>query len=82
MTKALTTSRTPAVPLANQAYAMANPMQWNDYSEHVWGLAASDSPDYNARGARRPSMMTAPLRPQHQAARSTPPQIVASLRYM
>lgn len=53
--------------LAQQAYAIANPGDWNDYGEQVWGLTASDGPgtvsgldhkgrvrqfqDYKARGA-------------------------------
>jgi hypothetical protein len=53
--------------LAQQAYAVRNPMGWNDYGAHVWGLTACDGPgmiqgpdhqgrqrqywDYRARGA-------------------------------
>jgi hypothetical protein len=38
--------------LANRAYAIANPLGWDDYSNNVWGLTASDIPkSYLARGA-------------------------------
>jgi hypothetical protein len=38
--------------LANRAYAIANPLGWEDYGENVWGLTASDIPEsYSARGA-------------------------------
>jgi hypothetical protein len=38
--------------LANRAYAIANPLGWDDYGENVWGLTASDIPaSYSARGA-------------------------------
>ena len=30
--------------LAQREYAIANPMQWKDYGENVWGLTASDGP--------------------------------------
>ena len=30
--------------LSQQAYAMDNPMGWNDYGEMIWGLTASDGP--------------------------------------
>ncbi|HTE40594.1 MAG TPA: glucoamylase family protein [Steroidobacteraceae bacterium] len=30
--------------LAQQAYAIANPMGWKDYSAEIWGLTASDGP--------------------------------------
>lgn len=51
---------------AQRAYAIENPMQWQDYGENVWGLTASDGPQrtmqeyngeqrefrhYSARGA-------------------------------
>ena len=51
---------------AQRAYAIENPMQWDDYGENVWGLTASDGPQrttqqfkdeqrefrhYSARGA-------------------------------
>jgi hypothetical protein len=29
---------------ANRAYCSANPMRWNGYSDHVWGLTACDGP--------------------------------------
>lgn len=54
--------------LAQQAYAVQNPMGWNDYDAKVWGLTACDGPgmvkgpdhlgrqrqfyDYRARGPR------------------------------
>ena len=71
--------------LANQAYAVANPKQWDDYSEHVWGLTASDSPtDYNARGAP-PALnddgTITPTAPGGSFA-FTPLKSLASLRYM
>ena len=52
--------------LAQREYAIANPMQWKDYGENVWGLTAGDGPQnttqeykgeqrqfrhYSARGA-------------------------------
>ena len=52
--------------LAQREYAIANPMQWQDYGENVWGLTAGDGPQntiqeykgeqrefrhYSARGA-------------------------------
>ena len=30
--------------LAQREYAIANPMQWKEYGENVWGLTASDGP--------------------------------------
>jgi hypothetical protein len=30
--------------VAQRRYAIANPMNWNDYGENVWGLSASDGP--------------------------------------
>lgn len=30
--------------LANRAYCIANPMQWNGYAENLWGLSACDGP--------------------------------------
>ncbi len=30
--------------LAQREYAIANPMNWKDYGENVWGLTASDGP--------------------------------------
>ncbi|MDR2872604.1 MAG: hypothetical protein LBV45_08850 [Xanthomonadaceae bacterium] len=30
--------------LAQREYAIANPMQWKDYGENVWGLTACDGP--------------------------------------
>ena len=50
---------------ANRAYCVANPLRWDGYSEHIWGLTACDGPggftlpfkgeqrrfhDYSARG--------------------------------
>ena len=31
---------------AQRAYAIANPMEWEDYGENVWGLTASDGPQH------------------------------------
>jgi hypothetical protein len=38
--------------LAQQAYCIANPLQWAGYGSNVWGLTASDDPaGYEAHGA-------------------------------
>jgi len=34
---------------AQRAYAIENPMKWTDYGENVWGLTASDGPQYTTQ---------------------------------
>jgi hypothetical protein len=71
--------------LANRAYAMANPMQWDDYSEHVWGMTASDSPtDYSARGAPPAHNDDGTITPTAPGGSFvfTPRTSLAALRYM
>ncbi|GAB2501729.1 glucoamylase family protein [Pseudoxanthomonas sangjuensis] len=38
--------------LAQREYAIANPMKWKDYGENVWGLTASDGPQYTQQEYR------------------------------
>ncbi|KAF1710522.1 hypothetical protein CSC70_07635 [Pseudoxanthomonas kalamensis DSM 18571] len=57
--------------LAQQAYAVANPMGWRDYGENVWGLTACDGPgtgkheyqgeirDFRGYSARGPGLSVA-----------------------
>jgi hypothetical protein len=71
--------------LANRAYAMDNPLQWDDYSEHVWGLTASDSPTvYSARGAPPAHNDDGTITPTAPGGSFvfTPRKSLAALRYM
>jgi hypothetical protein len=38
--------------LAQREYAIANPMQWKEYGENVWGLTASDGPQNTTQDYR------------------------------
>ncbi|GIV31766.1 MAG: hypothetical protein KatS3mg030_068 [Saprospiraceae bacterium] len=38
--------------LSNRAYCLANPMGWNGYGEHCWGLTACDGPAAEKRTFR------------------------------
>ena len=37
---------------AQRGYAIANPMQWKDYGEDIWGLTASDGPQHTVQEYR------------------------------
>ena len=71
--------------LANRAYAMANPMGWDDYSENVWGLTASDVPTgYSDRGAPPVRKDDGTITPTASGGSFpfTPRESLAALRYM
>lgn len=71
--------------LANRAYAIDNPLDWDDYGENVWGLTASDIPSsYRARGAPPPESDDGTITPTAIAGSFpfTPHESLAALRHI
>jgi hypothetical protein len=71
--------------LANRAYAIANPLGWDDYGENVWGLTASDVPaSYSARGAPPAERDDGTITPTAAGGSFafTPHESLAALRHM
>ena len=73
---------------AQRAYAIDNPMKWDDYGEDIWGLTASDGPQHTVqefRGEQRQfrqySARGAGLRDAFDDGTVAPTAVIASLPF-